>query len=229
MARGRQVEAKDALEAAEEASRAEGSDPGITDTVVRQQLEFRKSAAEQAVREAQQRIDAAVTAQKLVEAVAAAERELQDRQAKAGSALEFASKATATAKSADDQLQRCDLLERALDVQAADKQAKDAQAAVDNEAALRSCLEAASGERAVLAGRRSAITVPTPGALGPMRRLARELAAARGALDVGLVVTVSPNAFLDLRVRKDGEEVDSTSIAQPIDIEASAEVEIHHR
>ena len=42
--------------AAEEAARAEGSDPGVTDTVVRQQLELRKSAAEQAAREAQQRI-----------------------------------------------------------------------------------------------------------------------------------------------------------------------------
>ena len=226
VARGQQVEADAALEAAEEASRAEGSDPGMTDTVVRQQLELRKSAADQAAREAQQRIDAALAAQKLVEAVAAAERELQDQQAKADSALESASKATATAKTADDELQRCDLLERALDVHAADKQVKDAQAAVDNEAALRTRLEATSGERAVLAGQRSAITVPIPGALGPMRKLARELAAARGALDVGFVVTVSPKARLDLRVRKDGQEVDSTSIAQPLDIEANAEVEV---
>ena len=43
-------------------------------------------------------------------------------------------------------------LERALDVHAADKQAKDAQAAVDNEAALRTRLEAASGERAGMSG-----------------------------------------------------------------------------
>jgi energy-coupling factor transporter ATP-binding protein EcfA2 len=226
VARGRQVEADAALESAEEAARAEGSDPGMIDTVVRQQLEFRKSAADQAVREAQQRIDAALAAQKLVEAVAAAERELQVQQAKADSALESASKATATAKTADDELQRCDLLERALDVHAADKQAKVAQAAVDNEAALRTRLEAASGERAVLAGQRSAITVPIPGALGPMRKLARELAAARGALDVGFVVTVNPKSRLDLWVRKDGQEVDSTSIAQPLDIEANAEIEV---
>ena len=98
VASGQQMEADAALEAAEEAARAEGSDPGVTDTVVRQQLELRKSAAEQAVREAQQRIDAALAAQKLVEAVAAAERELQDQRAKADSALESASKATATAK-----------------------------------------------------------------------------------------------------------------------------------
>jgi AAA domain len=226
VARGCQVEADAALASAEEASRAEGSDPGMIDTVVRQQLEFRKSAADQAVREAQQRIDAALAARKLVEAVAAAERELQVQQAKADSALESASKATATAKTADDELQRCDLLERALDVHAADKQAKVAQAAVDNEAALRTGLEAASGERAVLVGQRSAITVPIPGALGPMRKLARELAAARGALDVGFVVTVNPKTRLDLWIRKDGQEVDSTSIAQPLDIEANAEIEV---
>ena len=70
----------------------------MTDTVVRQQLELRKSAAEQSAREAQQRIDAALAAQKLVEAVTAAERELRDQQAKADSALESASKATAAAK-----------------------------------------------------------------------------------------------------------------------------------
>ena len=69
VARDQQVEAGAALEAAEEAARAEGSDPGVTDTVVRQQLELRKSAADQAAREAQQRIDAALAAQKLVEAV----------------------------------------------------------------------------------------------------------------------------------------------------------------
>jgi AAA domain len=224
LAHGLQVAAEEALEAAEEASRAE--EPGITDTVLRQQLEFRKSTADQAVRETQQRIDAVLAARKLVEALATAERELQDRQAQADRALEFASKATAKANTADDRLRRCDLLERALDVHAADKQVRDAQAAVDNEAALRTCLEAAFRQRALLAGHRSAISVPIPGALGPMRRLARELAAARGALDVGFVVTVNPLAFLDLRVRKDGQEVNSTTIAQPLHIEADAEVEV---
>ena len=88
--------------------------------------------------------------------------------------------------------ERCDLLERALDIQAADKQAQEAQAAVDNEADLRTRLETVSGERAAFNGRRSAITVPIPSALVPMRRLNTELAAARGALDVGFVVTVTP-------------------------------------
>lgn len=119
VARDRQVEADSALEAAEESARAEGQDPGLTDMVVSQQLELRKSAAEQSAGEAQQRIDAALAGQKLGDAVTAAERELRDQQTKADSAMESASKAIAAAKKADDELQRCDLLERALDIQAA--------------------------------------------------------------------------------------------------------------
>jgi len=59
-----------------------------------------------------------------------------------------------------------------------------------------------------------------------MRRLATELAAARGALDVGFVITVTPKARLDLKVRKDGQKVESSSTAQPLDIEARGEVEV---
>jgi hypothetical protein len=227
VARRHQVEAGAALEAAEETARAEGSEPGVSDTVVRQQLELGKSAADQAVREAQQRIDAASAAQNLVAAEDTAERELQDQQVKADSAFELACSAAARQNAAEDQLHRCDLLERALDIHTADKQTRDAQAAVDKEAALRGRLEAALGERAVLVGQRSAITVPSPGALGPMRRLFTERAAARAGLDVGFVVTVSPSlGHLDLRFRKDGKEVDSISTDQPLEIEADAEVEV---
>jgi len=226
VARGKQVEADAALDTAEEAGRAEGSDPAVSDMVVRQQLELRKSAAEQAARDGQQRIDTALAAQKRVQDVTAADRELKDQQKKAATALESASQATTIQKAVDDEVHRCDLLERALEVQAADKQTNDAQAAVDNEAALRSRQQAGAGERAGLAGQRAALTVPVPGALGPMRRLATELASARGALDVGFVVTVSPNRQLDLRVRKDGTAGDSTSTDQPIEFEANAEIEV---
>jgi energy-coupling factor transporter ATP-binding protein EcfA2 len=226
VARSRQAEADAALETAEEAARAEGSDPGLTDTVVRQQLELRKAAAGQAVNQAQQRIELVSAAQKLVDAVAAVELELRGQQTKADMARESSFNAAAREKAAGDELHRCDLLERALDVQAADKQFASAQAAVNGEAALRARLKAALGERAELAGARAAITVPVPGALVPMRRLSTELAAARGALDVGFVVTVSTNRRIDLRVRKDGTAVDSSSTAQHLEIEANAEVEI---
>ena len=226
IARGQKAEASAALEAADEAARAEGSDPGVTDTVVRQQLEIRKSAAEQAAREAQQRIDAALVAQKLIDTVSAAELDLRDQQAKADKAVQSASKAMAMAKATENGLQRCDLLERALDVHAGDKHAAEAQAAVGKESALRGRLETASSERLVLTGQRSAIIVPAHGALGPMRKLATDLAAARGALDVGFVVTVSPKSSLDLRVRKDGKRAEAKSTAKSLEIEANAEVEI---
>lgn len=224
--RDRQAEAGAALEAAEQASRAEGSDPTLTDTVVRQQLELRKSAAEQAAREAQQRIEAGLAAQKLIDALSEAGLEVRNQRALAEKALNAATKATATAKAIEHELQKCDLLERVLDLQAADKQAADAQGAVDREAALRSRLEGAAGDRAKLAERRAAITVPAPGTLASMRRLATELAAARGALDVGFVVTVSPKGNLDLRIRKDGKKAESKSAAKPLEIEANTEVEV---
>ena len=47
-AKRRQMEADAAIKVAEEAARAEGSDSGVTDTVVRQQLELRKFEADQA-------------------------------------------------------------------------------------------------------------------------------------------------------------------------------------
>jgi DNA repair exonuclease SbcCD ATPase subunit len=225
-ARGRQMETEAALKAAEEAARAEGSDPGVTDTIVRQQLELRKSAADRAAGEAQQQIDAASVARKRVDALAEAERELREQQEQASIALESVSKATATSKAADGRLQRCDLLERALDVYAANKQVRDAQAAVDKEGALRARLERASGERAELAAQRSAITVPAVIALPAMRKLSRELDAALASLDVGFVVTVSPKARIDLQIRKDEQEVDSISATQPVEIEANAEVEV---
>jgi len=226
VARSREKEADAALEAAAEAVRAEGSDPGVTDTLIRQQLDLRKAAAEGSVGEAQQTINGASVAQKLVEAVTAADHELHGQQAKAQAAVEAASRAAATMEGADGDLRRCDLLERALDLLAAEKRVTETQAAVAKEADLSGRLEATARDRAALAARRSALTVPLPAAFGPMRRLATELAAARGALDVGFVVTVTPKARLDVWVRKDGQDEGSASTAKPLDIEARAEVEV---
>jgi DNA repair exonuclease SbcCD ATPase subunit len=225
-ARGKQEEADTALKTAEEAARAEGTDPAVTDTVVRQQLEIRKSQAEQAEREALQRVNDASEAQKLVEAATKAEHELKDFHAKADRALEMASQANEKQTAADEELRQCDLVERALDVHAAEKQVTDAQASVNKQADLNGRLETLSDERGNSAGRRSAITVPLPAALAPMRKLATDLGAARGALDVGFVMTVTPKGRLHLRVRKDGQKAESSSTAKPLDIEARAEVEV---
>ena len=96
----------------------------------------------------------------------------------------------------DEQLRSVDVLERALDARTADERAAVAQADVDKDAVLRARLEIEIGEREALAGRRAAMAVPAPAALVPMRRLATDLAAARGALNVGLVVTVTPTVSL---------------------------------
>lgn len=225
-AKGRLTEAEAALKTAEEAARAKGSDSGVTDTVVRQQLELRRAAADQAVLESQQRIDAATAAQKLVEVASTAESDLEDQETNARGAVEAESRMTATLTTAEEELRRCDVLERALDIQAADKRVAVAQATIDRQSELKGRLEKHSAERVGLAAKRAAITVPAQSALGPMRRLENELAAARGALDVGLTVMVRPKSRVELRVRKDGQDVDVASNLQPVEFEAKAEVEV---
>jgi hypothetical protein len=118
------------------------------------------------------------------------------------------------------------VLERALDLQAADRRVAEAQATVDKQSDLNARLETGFRDRAGLAAQRAAIAVPPPSALSPMRKLANQLAGVRGALDVGLVVTVTPTSRFDLRARKDGEEVEVAPDSKPVDIEARAEVEL---
>ena len=219
-------EADAALSVAEEAARAEEADAGLNDTVVRQQFELRKSAVERTEDEVRQRIDSISAAQRLVEAAAGAERDLEEQNAKAAAARDALARAAAKEKTAVDDLQRCDLLERALEVHAAEKQAATAQAALNGQVALQARLETALRERAALGARRTSMHVPADGALVPMRRLANELAAARGALEVGLVVTVTPFSSLDLRVRKDRSRAEPIQAEKPLKIEAKTEVEV---
>lgn len=220
------LEEEAAFKAAEKAARVEESDPGMADIVARQELELRRSALDRAVGEAQQRIDSAAAAQRLVDALRAAEREFNDQQEQAKLAAESILQTTAKSRSVDEQLQRCDLLERALDVLAANKQVQEGQAAVDKETALRNRLENASREHSLFGAKRAALTVPPSGSIGAMRKLARELDTALAALDVGFVVKVNPKMRIDLAVRKDGEEGDSMSVTAPVDIEANTEVEL---
>ena len=84
-AQAQQADAEAALQSAEEVARA-GSDPAVTDIVARQRLELRKAVADQASQEAQQQIDGATSAQRLVDAVAAAEREHRARRTEADNA-----------------------------------------------------------------------------------------------------------------------------------------------
>lgn len=225
-AKFRQMEADAAFKNAEEAARSEGSDSGVTDTVLRQNLDLRKARAEQAALEAQQRIDASEAAQKLVDAASTAERDLRKHEASARSAVEAVSQVAEKLAVAEGELRRCDVLQRALDVQAAEKHLAEAQTTVDKQSELNGRLEMVSSDRERLAGQRASITVPPPIALSPMRHLTNELAAAHGTLDVGLVVSVTPRARIELRVRKDGKEVEVASGIQPVDIEAKTDVEL---
>jgi hypothetical protein len=220
------AEADAACGSAEKAARATRSDPAVTDTVARQSLELRKIAADQGAREAQQRLDSAGAAQRLVDAVRLAEREHRDQQAKADKARSDLADVEAKEEAAAQQIPRFDLLERALEARSADDRAAAARISLNKLTALRARLDAGVRERAGLAERRGALIVPSPAEIVSIRRLAADLAAARGALDVGLVVTVTPKRPLDLRVTRDGVTSDAPSTSVPLELEGNAEVDI---
>jgi hypothetical protein len=221
-ARDRQRESDAALASAQEAARAEEADPSEGNT----KLLLRRSLADQATSEAQQRIDTLLGVKTLADVAHAAELALRDQQSHADKARKASSEAEKGEKKAKQDLDRSSLLERALEVQAAEKQLRAAQAAVDNQGALAARLEQISRERASLAMQRAAITVPSPATLAPMRKLATELATARGALDVGFVAIITPHRPLDLTLQRDGAAADSISTAQAQEIEANSELEI---
>ena len=224
-AQAQQAEAEAALQSAEEVARA-ASDPAVTDIVARQRLELRKTVAEQASQEAQQQIDGTTSAQRLVDAVAAAEREHRTRQTEADNASAALTDAAAKARSAEGKLCRVELLERALEARAADQGAALAQADMDRHAVLQARYATSITEREAVQNRRAAITVPPADALGPMRRLANDLAGARGALNVGLIVTVTPSHPIDIRVKKDGTDLDPALTGKALEVEANAELDI---
>ena len=219
-------EAGAALESAEKAARPAGSDSTMTDTVARQRLELRKVAADQASREAQQRIDGATSAQKLIDAVAIADRESQAQRAEAENAHAALADAVAKERSAQEQLRTIDLLERALDARDADDRVSAVQTDVDKHANLQGLLAVEASEREALEKRRAAIVVPAADTLGPMRRLGNDLAGARGALNVGLVVTVTPSRPIDIRAKKDGTAVRPAVPGETLEVEANAEMDI---
>jgi hypothetical protein len=226
VAQVQQGEADAAFESAEEAVRATGADPAVFDTVARQRLELRRVAADQASREAQQQIDGATAAQKLVAAAVTADREHRAQQTEVDNARVALAEADAKVRSDDERLRRVDLLERALAVRTADERASVAQADVDKHAALRARREAEVTERDALDKRRAAIAVPAANAFGRMRQLAIDLAGAHGALNVGLVVTVTPSRPIDIRVTKDGTAADPALTAEALELEANAQVDV---
>lgn len=173
---------------------------------------------DQAVAEAEQRVRdlAAIKEQ-------AKHRGQEDEAARARETWMEATKAETAANEA---LGRYDLLERGVEARNAERQLASARAGVERESVLQEELARASAQRSDLGGQRAAIVVPPAASLPALRKLETELASARGALDVGLVMTVIPTAMVNLRVRKDGVAAESGLIAQPLEIEADAEVEV---
>ena len=213
-----------ALAAAEDKAGALGSD--MADTVARQELELRRVAAERDVQEARQRAEAAARARDLVSAAARAEKEHRAQEAEAARARETWTEATRAERAANDELRHCDRLERGLEARSAEQRAASARTAVEREAALQADLARLAADRSGLADHRAALGVSPDSILPALRRLETDLATARGAVSVGLRMTVVPNAMIDLRVRKDGVAADSGLIAQPLEIEADAEIEL---
>jgi hypothetical protein len=220
-----QTDAELALKAAEEAAR-EKADSNINETVVRQELELRLAAADRTAGAAQQGLDSARNAQQLVNAAAEAERKYREQDEAADIAQKTASEDVEREKAASSELLRCDLVERALDLQFADRQVVDAQADVERKTTVDQRLEAVFGERARVMEKRAAMKLPPLAALAPMRRLAHDLAAARGALDVGLAVAIEPLKPLDLRIQRDGMLLETVSAQQTVELEANANLEI---
>ncbi len=218
-------EAQLALKAAEESAR-EKADSNTNETVVRQELELTVAAADRAASAAQQSLDAAHNAQQLVNTAAEAERKFREQEEGAGIARKTSGEDAEQERTVNSELHRCDLLERALDVQLADKRVVDAQAAVQKKATVQQRLDAVLAERAKLIEKRSGMKLPPPAAVPPMRRLAHELAAARGALSVGLAVAIEPVRPLDLRIQRDGTLLEPTSARQTLEVEADTALEI---
>jgi DNA repair exonuclease SbcCD ATPase subunit len=221
-----QTEADAAVESAQQAARASLSDPALNDTIARQRIELRKTAAQQAASVAEQRIDNATAAQTLVGAVAKAECDYQAQAEQSDKARVALDAAAAGERSAEDIVRRLELLERALDARTADHREVTARADVDRLSALQTRHAEEVLELEALQKRRAAITVPDADALGRIRRLDNDLAGARGALNVGLVVTIAPKRSIAMRVKRDGTDLDPVQSDQALELEADTELDI---
>jgi hypothetical protein len=225
-ARRGKVDADAALAQALAAARSDGVDPQLAATVARQTLELRRSSAARAAVDAQQQIDAAAAAQRVVDAAVQAERDERACSDAVERAAGAASKAAAAEQLLAARRRHLDLLEIALAVRSADERLAAAENLLGRALTLRSRIESTLRESAQLQARRAALVVPPPATLSAVRRLAGDLANARAALDVGLVVTIVPHGPIAMRLRKDGEASETTLGAETVVIEADARIDL---
>lgn len=222
-ARATVLGAAESLKQAESNARSAESAAEMADTVARQQLELRKSEAERAAAAAQQAIEVTTEGKKLVNAATAAEMELQDVEKGVSKARERTAQLAEELRLAQAALDRCEVLDRGLAARLADSHLVVRKAAVAKRGLIRDQAASLATEKADLEARRAALVIPTGDALAAMRKLERELAGARAALDVGLVATVTPlRPPLELRVTRDAGPAVSSAIEAVSEIEADS-------
>jgi DNA repair exonuclease SbcCD ATPase subunit len=219
--------AAEALKAAEQQAQSEEADAEMADKVARHQRELRRATAERAVTEAEATIAAVGTVQKLVDEAAASDRELQEHTRVVDRARERSSELADKLNAAEEPLARCETLELGLVARMADALVASRRAEADKKADLQQTLSRVLEELGLLATERKKSVLPEATHLFPMRKLATDLAAARGALDVGLMVTVAPSQPpLDVKIERDGSAPAQLAIGAPLEIEANVKLDV---
>lgn len=215
-----------ALKSIEDTTRALVSAPDLADTTHRQGLELQKAAADQESAAAQSRLDAINEARQVAEVLSRAESESGRCAALFETARNDLSLAEKREAEALAEVTRCELLERAIEFRDAEALLAERQADVEKERSLTAQKAVKESECSLLDARRATLTLPSPDALQTMRKLETELAGARGALNVGFVVTVSPHGPLRLEVTKDGAPAQPETIGDSVEIEAGREIQL---
>lgn len=196
------------------------------DTVQHQALEIQLASAERAKAEAEHRLQALAAALKKIDDAQIAEAEyarLTDELTVAEASLGAASAQEEAARKDVDQV---DLLERALALRSAQSQMQIADAALERLRAVRERANAAASECETLQARRSALALPSSEDVASMRRLETELAAALGALAVGIAVAIEPVRPLTAQVRKDDSAAERVAIPGLMELEANTAIDI---
>jgi DNA repair exonuclease SbcCD ATPase subunit len=211
-----------ALDAAREEARKQQTDPALNNT----QLLLRVAEAERAFQSAEQSIRVISSAKELANEALNKERALKEQEKITKAATKALAEAEMRQTQANSELVHCELLQRVLEFQAATREVNAAEQDAARQAQLETHLKAASEERAHLLAQRNAIIVPADRSVASMRKLAEELNAARAALNVGMVVTLTPYRALDVVLRSDDGDANSFSTADPQQMEANAELEM---
>ena len=225
-AQARCEDAETVFRQAEETHRLAGADRSSASTVARQEAELRKAAAERAQAQAGSLIQAAEAALTLVAAEEQAQREWEDQERSAESSRVAAAQAEAQLEKAVAELARLERLELELAVLSAHSELDKAARVVEERQEQMGLIRSCDASLADLGAQRMAVRLPPQGSLARLRKLEKELARARGALEVGLTVTLAPARPLALRVGKDGQTCESVAVSGPLKVDAKSQVEI---